>query len=162
MPDSIILAKYTISLISVVNNTNESQTWTYTISKTNNPNPEIKQLLFVLCADPSPLVLACTGPATVSVDTGKPGFSSLPPIIKWINLNNENVTGTYSFTLKGCYEKTQIPIIVKTDHFHTGTITGPSCKKFMKKNSTDDKDTTEHDVKIKAPFMSTRGIRIFD
>lgn len=154
MRNIITLAGYTLNFISAICNPDDTQTWTYSISKLNNPLPEINYWLLKLYAHPPHIINISTGPTTVEIKHGQAEFTTIPTIISWNNLNNENVDGTYTFTIKGCFQKTEVPVIIKTNEYHYGTITGPSGKKIIKETKTDL-------IKTQKQPLPTRGIPIF-
>jgi len=135
MAKSITLAGYTISFINAVCNSDNTQTWTYTVSKTGNPSPEICYWLLELCPSPLHIVTVSTGPNTTTIGTCSPDFPILRHTIRWNNLNNQNVNGIYNFTLQGCFKEAKVRVVIKTgkelnkpNGCRTGTITGPSCE----------------------------------
>ncbi|MCT4508374.1 MAG: hypothetical protein N4A48_06365 [Tepidibacter sp.] len=138
---------YTIAFISAVCNPDGTQTWTYETSITGVPptsGSEISNFVFRLCSDPRHEVISYSQPDGVGpVETGSFiscfDFPPGPPdptinAIKWDGVNNNNFSGTYTFTLSDCFEQTDISVAVKTGGGSAspttclyGLITGPSC-----------------------------------
>ncbi|RXE59973.1 hypothetical protein [Acetivibrio mesophilus] len=130
MPDSVTMANYNISFSGQVENPGDStQTWVYRITKIGEPFPQINLWVLVLCTDPKHHVISSTGTGTVELGICPSCFSGITNTIIWKDLNNENVNGFYSFTIKGCFEPADIPVFLSTGNtLNTGLITGPSCQ----------------------------------
>ncbi|MCT8977279.1 hypothetical protein N4T77_11755 [Clostridium sp. CX1] len=146
MANSVTLAGYTITFIDAVCNSNNTQTWRYAVSitTTSPPGGEISDWVLQLCSDPVQEVINFSAPDDITAETGT--FRSClsnsappPPIttfngIKYDGVNNNNVTGIYTFTIRGCFQQTDVNVAVKTgggdpspETCFIGVITGPSC-----------------------------------
>lgn len=146
MTNSVTLAGYTITFVDAVCNSDNTQTWKYSISitTTSPPGQEISDWVLQLCSNPVQKVVNFSAPAGITAETETfrsclSNSSPPPPIttfngIKYDGVNNNNVTGTYTFTINGCFQKTDVNIAVKTGGgdpssatCFLGVITGPSC-----------------------------------
>ncbi|MDW8801306.1 hypothetical protein P8V03_09080 [Clostridium sp. A1-XYC3] len=146
MANSVTLAGYTITFIDAVCNSNNTQTWRYAVSitTTSPPGGEISNWVLQLCSNPVQDVVSFSAPAGITAETGT--FRSClsntvppPPIttfngIKYNGVNNNNVTGIYTFTINGCFQQADVNVAVKTgggdpspETCFIGVITGPSC-----------------------------------
>ncbi|RKD27948.1 hypothetical protein SAMN02745883_00342 [Caminicella sporogenes DSM 14501] len=128
-----LLAGYQIDFINAVCNPDNTQTWTYSVTKIDTPKPEISNWALILCSDPMHIVLDSSGPlgSTVVVGQGQPCLVTFSNTIKWENLSNDNVDGIYTFKLQGCFqpETLQNSVAVKAGpECYFGELTVPSCK----------------------------------
>lgn len=148
MAASVTLAShYQIDFVSKSCDTStEEQTWTYrvTLIGVTPQGGEISDWALKLCPSPRQTVVDYTVPTEgINVSTGSFiscfDFPPGPPdttlnSIKWDGVNNNNVSGLYTFTLSGCFDETDISVSLKTGGGPAsdttcffGLITGPSC-----------------------------------
>jgi len=128
MPNTVNLGGYTISFLGT-QCLDELETWTYSISKNGNPQPEIISWTLELCFNPLHNVISSTGPGALVIGQGKPCIPMVGRSIKWDQLNNDIVEGIYTFILEGCYQKTERQVAIYAGPFcHRALITGPSCE----------------------------------
>lgn len=127
MPDTVNLGGYTITFLGT-ESIEDMETWSYSVTKEGNPDPEIKSWTLELCFKPLHNVISSSGSGVVVIGQGKPCIPMAGRTIKWEQLNNDNVEGIYTFTLEGSYQKAERQIAVYAGPFcHRALITGPSC-----------------------------------
>ncbi|MDK2822465.1 MAG: hypothetical protein PWQ67_852 [Clostridia bacterium] len=137
--DNVVLNGYTITLANIDNsNCPNSQTWTYTVVRTATLENAIRFWSLGLEHEPPFIILDTdnmTNIGMADVDFSDPVcLDSLPPtrpVIKWDIPQPTDlfVTGTFSFTLQGCFGEQQRDVALNaggTCFF--GQITGPSCQ----------------------------------
>jgi len=187
MPDSVSLGGYIINFIGT-ECTDGLETWTYSITKDGNPQPEIFSWTLELCFKPLHNVISSSGPGLVVIGQGKPCIPLVGRSIKWEQLSNTDVEGIYSFILDGCYQKAEKQVAVYAGPFcHRALITGPACEEYLiedvpeyfeeeKEKSLSEEVTEEPENQMNQhleelvidepaqdtpPEFSTRGIKIF-
>lgn len=190
MPDIVNLGGYTITFLGT-QCIDELETWTYSIKKIGEPQPEIISWTLELCFNPLHNVLSSEGPGVVIIGQGKPCIPMVGRTIKWEQLNNDNVEGIYTFILEGCYQKSQKQVAIYAGPFcHRALITGPGCEEYQEdlfveedteelenqinhqivesskeieksKNQLEKELSEEEDLEDSPPEFSTRGIKIF-
>ncbi|WP_265443175.1 hypothetical protein [Acetivibrio straminisolvens] len=136
MPDSVTMANYNISFSGQVENPGDNtQTWVYRIRKIGEPIPQINLWILVLCTDPKHHIISSTGAGTVKFGVCPTCFPGMTNTIMWKDLNNQNINGLYSFTIKGLFEPADIPVFLSAGNtLNTGLITGPSCQPMEPNN----------------------------
>ena len=128
MDNTINLGGYNISFMGTMAN-GDSETWIYKVTKNDTPNPPISKWGIELCFNPLHKVLSVTGPTIARLGSSWPYLPFEGNGVIWENLNNENVSGIYTFTLKGKHQKAPKQVAVYTGELcHTDFITGPSCE----------------------------------
>src|SRR5690554_2091826 len=129
MADSIVLNGYTITLQRPVQCINNTQIWTYSVVRTGTPQNAISFWALGLEHTP-PYVIKDTEPQAeftdpVCLDTPPPDR----PVVKWNIQNGDQFqSGTFSFTLQGCFTEMQRDVCLHAGgECFCGMITGPGC-----------------------------------
>ncbi|NLT95275.1 MAG: hypothetical protein GXW85_07010 [Clostridia bacterium] len=168
MNNTVNLGGYKISFIGTMANI-DSETWIYKLTKEDTPDPPISNWGIELCSDPLHKVISATGPTIAGLGTDRPLLPFEGNGVIWGNLNNDNVDGIYTFTLKGKHQKALKKVVLHTGEFcHTAFITGPSCEgktaNDKEKEAKKEQIITKQEQPQKLPenkSLVRRGIKIF-
>ena len=106
MDNTINLGGYDITFMGTLAN-GDSETWIYKVTKNGTPSPPISNWGIELCFNPLHRVVSVTGPTIARIGKGQPCLPFNGNAVIWENLNNDNVNGTYTFTLKENTKKLQ-------------------------------------------------------
>ncbi|MFZ5943001.1 MAG: hypothetical protein ACOYVD_02750 [Bacillota bacterium] len=122
------LGGYQISFSDVVNNGDDTQSWFYTLKTIRQEADEISIMAIQLSFNPKHEVLHANSPrGEAKIGSGSPCLPFAANAVKWEDLNNTNVNGTYMFTLSKCYLKAEIQVAIKVGNkCYKDFIIGPS------------------------------------